>query len=73
MTNVTTTTNDAMYSNEEYAQLQAARARRAALKPTPLAPQSGITARKATSDRKAASDKRRNAPLYSNKDFSLLK
>ncbi len=64
----TTTTTDMMYSDEAYAQLQAARARRAALAPTPLAPQSSITA-----ESKAASEKRRNAPLTDNRGFSLLK
>ena len=64
----TSTTNDAMYSDSEYAQLQAARARRAALKPTPLAPQS--TEQERTAE---AAERRRNAPLQSNRGFSLLK
>lgn len=67
MTTIKTTTGE-MYSDEEYAQLQEARNRRAALAPTPLAPQSGITA-----ESKAASDKRRNAPLSDNRGFSLMR
>jgi hypothetical protein len=73
MTNTTTTTSyvtatGEVYSATEYAQLCEARDRRAALPKTPLAPQSGITA-----ESKAASEKRRNAPLQSNQGFSLLK
>jgi hypothetical protein len=64
----TSNTNDTMYSASEYEQLLAARARRAALKPTPIAPQ---PVQSPTTEQEQA--KRRNASLNTDRGFSLLK
>lgn len=64
-----TTIHGENYGDDEYQQLLVARARRAALAPTPIAPQAQPTA----SERDAASAKRRNAPIANNRGFSLLK
>lgn len=59
-----TNTNGETYSGDEYEMLLAARERRAALKPTPVAPQP-------TQDVRTEDAKRRNSSLNT-RGFSLL-